>query len=419
MYKLKKIIKNNQKVLLLLIAGGCSSLFQWLFICTMTKMFDVAIVGIYSGAAAIITPIVTFANMSLRSMQVTDVNGLFDIKNAFAIKKIALLFAGIICCVIFGIKDEPFLIGVYSLQLLILSFKLVNMLSDGAYGYLIRNGMTLKYTISITVIHIGSFVLFLIGALFSHDIHISMILYALPYFIVFITYDLKNVGGKEVWKHRISKTDFKAIIHLCLPLAIVQTINTLYDSIPKLVLEANYGNSELGVFSAITYVSLTGGLVVTAITTGYATELAVLLKKERYRNFFIVVIKEILAVCIVCISFIALFAIWGEPILTLLYSRVFIKYKRVVLVLIIAMSLNFISRVLGTACTAAQYNNNQLVTAAVCVGFLAVLSFAFIPKYGIMAAAIVECGAYLLKILILSGVLGWNLIFRENNKLNM
>lgn len=67
-------------------------------------------------------------------------------------------------------------------------------------------------------------------------------------------------------------------------LAIVQTINTLYDSIPKLILEKYYGNTELGVFSAIAYISLAGGLVVTAITTGYATELALLLKKNKYNS---------------------------------------------------------------------------------------------------------------------------------------
>lgn len=418
MLKLEKIIKKNEKIFLLLVAGGCSSLFQWLFICVMTKIFDVEIVGIYSGAAAIITPIITFANLSLRSMQVTDVVGLFNIKNVFAVKKIAVLFSGIICCIIFSMRDDPFFIGVFSLQLLVLSFKLVNMLSDGAYGYLIRNSMTIKYTISIVVIHIASFLLFLIGAVVSQNIYISMVLYVVPYIVVFIGYDLKNVGGKAVWNYRISQKDFIHIFRLCLPLAIVQTVNTLYDSIPKLVLEANYGNSELGVFSAISYVSLTGGLVVTAITTGYATELAILLKREHYRSFFAVVIKEILVVCLVCVLFLLIFAIWGEPILTLLYSELFAKYIEVVLVLIIAMSLNFISRVLGTACTAAQFNNNQLVTASICVGSLAILSYLFIPKYGIMAAAIVECGAYLLKIIILSGVLGWNLVYKKNNKLN-
>lgn len=412
------LIKKNQKVLHLLIAGGSSSLFQWLTICAMTKVFGVEIVGIYSGAAAIITPIVTFANLSLRAMQVTDVDGLFNINNVFAVKKFTATIATIFSILLLLLNDS-FVLAFFVIQIFVLSSKIANMMSDVAYGYLIRYSELIKYTISIVLISGGSSLLFTVSGVLIRNVYLSMALYLVPYIAVFIMYDLPNVGGRKTWKTCVTKGDFINIIKLCLPLAVVQTINTLYDSIPKLFLESNFGNIELGVFSAISYVSLAGGLVVTAISTGYATDLAILIKKEKYRLVFFVLFKEIVAVAFVCAVFFLLFAVWGEPIITLLYTAEFVDYMDIILILIVAMSLNFISRLFGTACTAAHYNNSQMITAIVCVCVLAILSLILIPQYGIYAAAIVECCAYGLKIIILIAILFWNLVIHKNNKLSI
>lgn len=411
-----RLFKKNEKVILLLIAGGSSSLFQWLLICAMTKIFGVETVGVYSGAAAIITPIVTFANLSLRAMQVTDVDGFFNINNVFAVKKVTAILASVLSIVILIVRNS-FVLGFFIIQAFVLSSKIANMMSDAAYGYLIRYSKLIKYTVSIVLISAGSLILFTLTGLVFRNVYISMAFYTIPYVFVFLIYDLPNVGGVKAWKAQLSKDDFISIARLCLPLAIVQTINTLYDSVPKLVLESNFGNSELGIFSAIAYVSLAGGLVVTAISTGYATELALLIKKERYRVYFFVVLKEVAAVSVVCAVFYSVFVIWGAPIISLLYTAEFVNYMDVILLLIIAMSLNFISRIFGTACTAAHYNNNQLATALICVSVLSILSVLLIPRYGIQAAAIIECCAYGLKIVILIGVLIWNLVICKNNKL--
>lgn len=392
-----------KKLVLLFVAGACSSVFQWITISVMTKVFSTETVGIYSGAVAVITPIVTFADLSFRSMQVTDTEGRFKIGDVFIVKKVTALLGSIIIMICFLLKGYSK--GTLFIACAILISKIVHMFSDAAYGKLIRCGAVEKYALSVAMVYFLSSLFFSVTAVLSKSIYLSIALYTIPFILVLIFYDIRNVGGaKKLCQYSNDPSTYKYIVKMCLPLAIVQTINTLYDSIPKLFIEGSFGKGELGIFSATSYMSLAGGIVVTAITTAYATELAQMIKRSEKKKYVKTIGIEAGVIAAFCLILILALNLWGRPLVSFLYTAEYAEHTDVLIMLVVAMSFNFISRVMGTACTAARLNKQQLYVAITCVLFLFVTSMFFIPRYGMPVAAVLMSLTYILKSILLLGV---------------
>lgn len=101
-----------------------------------------------------------------------------------------------------------------------------------------------------------------------------------------------------------------------------------------------------------------------------------------------------------------------------IFSSNFNKYLDVILLLILAMSLSFTARVLGTACTSLHKNKEQLFIACLCIGILSVTSYFSIPTYQLKGAAYSMILAYGSKNFLLIIVLvSW--MIRNRNKGNL
>ena len=188
-------------------------------------------------------------------------------------------------------------------------------------------------------------------------------------------------------------------------MALVSSINVLYDSIPKYFIEYNLSIDALGIFAATSYISLIGGLLVSAITLTFVTNLSKVISRGDHKKFVKILALQELFVIAGCTLLFTILYFKGDKILQLVYTDEFVQYVDLVLLLIIAMSLNFTARVLGTACTSAHRNREQLIIALSCVTLLSICCYILIPQYALTGAAIAIMIAYSMKNILLICVL--------------
>jgi O-antigen/teichoic acid export membrane protein len=402
-----RISKSVQNSLWVIFANGLSSVFSWLLISIMAKQYDLDSLGIYSYAVALILPIITFAGLNLRAIQLTDVDNKYTLGDFFTIRVIGSLITAIVVIIISFLKG----LDLFSMiiVILVLLSRIFDLLSETAQNKFIRDGSYRKYGLSIIIRAVISVIVFMITSAITKNLITSLAAYTLTWGIVFLAFDCKYINIKGVLNGY--KPNLSTMIQLtlsCLPLAFVASINVLYDSLPKYFVEHYMTLEDLGVFSAISYVSLIGGLFVTGITVTFSTKLAQINKSGEIGKFIKIILVQEALVVFACVALLTAFYISGEKILQILYSKEFIHYIDVVMWLIAAMSFNFTSRVLGTACTSAQKNKEQLLTASICIITLAISCYFLIPTYNLIGAAISLMLAYVIKnILLIVVLLRW------------
>lgn len=408
-----KISRNIKNTVWVIFANGISSLFQFLLISVMTKRFGINSVGVYSSATALILPIITFVmGLNLNAIQLTDVENKYLLPDFFSVRIIGALFTSIIVVFLLIIRGFNYLTMTVTISLLLRSIS--ELFSEISTNEMIKTGSYSKYASSIIIRSIISFAMFVFISLLTNNFVLSIFSYSITWIILFFIIDFKNANVKSSFNnYRLKKSTILNLVVVSLPLAFVSSINVLYNSIPKYFIEYYISVEALGIFSATSYFSLIGGLFVTGITLTFSNYLAQIDKNGETKKFIKVILIQELLVILACIALFCVFYFAGDIILPILYSKEFVKYIDVILFLIVAMSFNFTSRVLGTACTSARKNKEQLATACICILVLTISSWVLIPKYKLIGASISMLLAYVVKNILLIRVLRNKFIYKN------
>jgi O-antigen/teichoic acid export membrane protein len=409
----RKKSNNIKNVIWVILTNGISSFFQFLLIINITKIFGVEAVGMYSSSTAIILPIITFfMGLNLMAIQLTDVDLKYNIADYFVVRFIGAIISAIIILLILFVKNQND--SMVIITLILLMRYISSLFSEISNNQMIKIGNYNKYAASIISRSVLSVSLFYISAIVTDSLIIGLIFYAIIWIAIFFIMDFKNVEVRKAFRdYTLSYSKTFNLIITCLPLAFVSTINVLYDSIPRYFIEYYIGLEALGIFSATLYFSLIGGLFVTGVTLTFANKLAMLYKDGNNKKFIkIVFIQEVLVIAF-CLMLLILFYVKGEMILELIFNAEFIEYLDVVLILLVAMSLNFMARVLGTAATAMGKNKNQLWIALLCILVLSASCWILIPQHQLIGAGVAVGITYFFKYLLLLIVISKNFIRKK------
>lgn len=396
--------KNFKNMFWVLLANGINSLSQWILISIVIKFFGVDSAGLYSSAAALILPIVTFLGLNLRAIQLTDIEDKYRLSDCFVIRMIGALCTFLLVIVLTLWKGYG--INAFLITLALLIRYISDLFSETAQSKLIKGGLFSKYCKSQIIRSTTSVFIFTLFAYWLGNLVICLTFYSLTWLAVFLFIDAKNVSLTEEFKdYKVNWRILSDLALVSLPLAFVSAVNVLYDTIPKYFIEYKVSINALGIFSATSYISLIGGLFVTAITLTFVTNLSEVFYKGNHRKFFRMVALQEFFVIVGCASLYLVLYLEGDKLLRLVYTDEFIQYLDLVLLLIIGMSLNFTSRVLGTACTSAHRNREQLIIALSCIALLSICCYILVPQYALTGAAIAIMIAYSMKNILLICVL--------------
>jgi len=376
---------------------------QWGMLVVLAKMGSPVMVGQFALGLAVTAPIIMFANLQLRAVQATDARHeyLFDDYLSLRLATTIAALAAIAGVVIFsGYRSETALV-----ILAVGVAKAFEAISDVFYGRLqqhermdrIAKSMIIKGPLSLLALGFGVYLTdsTLWGAvglavawalvLVSYDVRSGLTLKGRDAGVADVSAD----GGRRVaprprW---INKTSF-ALIKLSLPLGFVMLLISLNANIPRYFIEHYLGERELGIFAAIAYLMVAGGMVVNALGQSASPRLAKHYAAAEAKPFRHLLGKLIAISALLGLAGVAIVAVAGETILTMIYKPEYAQHLDVFLLLMVATGLGFSASFLGYAMTAARYFRVQAPLFAMVTAVSILTCLWLVPLYGLSGAAV-------------------------------
>lgn len=358
---------------------------KWLIIVLLAKLLSPTEVGIYSIAFALSAPITLFANMKLRSLYITDHKP--DYQNYIAVRKIMSAFAFIILLTVSFIFYADY---VYIIMLVGLS-KIFDLQSDMFYA-LPHKDKNMKLIGKLMILkHVLMLMFFSVCLVLTKDLGFSMLiqiciqilfLYIIEYRSINESYKLNS--NKEKYNSR----NITVILKLGLPLGLVQMVVSLNTSIPRYLLEFFEDPKTLGYFSAIAYIITIGNMLMNSITQNFIPYLTDRIQKKQYilfkKNVFIhlTVFSLFLGFSLILGS-----KLLGDVFLEVAYGKDYAAYTDVLILMSVAMAINFISWNLDTALLSMRYISIQPKISIFILILNLIVSYYFIKSVGIYGVA--------------------------------
>jgi len=384
------------------------ALYQWLVLAVLARFGSTKMLGEYTFALALISPIIIFFQLNLRAFIATDANDQYSIIEYIATRTftviISLLFI-IFISFFFSHSSEDALKIIF----LVAIFKSVESISDICYGVFQKQEIMSRIAFSVILKSIFGFLGMLFCILIYQNIIYGAGLLAISWLIILFFYDLRkiDISISEVFDVKFSIV--KKIIMTCLPLGIVVTLVNLRINIPIYFIERYYGVEEVGGFSVVSYFIVAGGLVVGSLSQAIAPKLAKGYFSEGIKVFSKMLLKlTFIAFCIGLLGIlISLF--FGRQILILLYGESFAELNILFFWLMLAGSVGYLSQFLGVALTVVREFKAQLYSSILGLIILIGMSVYFIPIFGREGAAIsilgVNVAVFLFNLLYLKSFL--------------
>jgi O-antigen/teichoic acid export membrane protein len=371
-----------------------NALAQWGVLVSLAKLGDPSMVGQYALALAIVSPVVLFSNLQLRSVQTTDVTGQFAFADYFGLRLITLLGACAVLVVILagaGYKRETALV-VVGVGL----GKCIDGISDIYYGLLQRYermdyiswSLLLRSPLSLSALAIAVFA--------TGHVYWGAMAQALVSLLVLYAYDVRIAdrllrsmpsAAQTPLRPRWVLPNLSRIAVTASPLGIVILLISLQVNVPRYFIEHGWGERGLGIFSALAYVSMAGNIVTDAIGQSATPRLAKLYASRdawRFRKLLLVLLG-IGAFGGCAGMLVAWFA--GTQVLSLLYRPEYAVHMDVFLILTASAGLAYIASFLGYGMTAARLFWSQLPISILSTLVTAVACFFLVPAHGLKGAA--------------------------------
>lgn len=344
-------------------------------------------VGRFSLGLAIGAPVMMLTNLQLRGVQATDARRQYRFGHYLALRLVMTTVAVAVIALIACLAGYPF--ETAAVVLIVGAAKASESLSDVYHGLLQQNermariakSLMIKGPISLiatawTLWATGSLVL-AAGAL------------AVAKTAVMVAYDTRSArtvahdGFAPSWEF----SRLLSLARLALPLGVVMMLISLNTNVPRYFLESGWGERELGFFSAMAYLQVAGTAVVGALGQSASPRLARFHAAGDHDAFKRLLVR----LCLIGIGLgaagVLVAALLGAPVLALLYRPDYAEHAGVLVWLMGAAGLGYVSSFFGYAMTAARRFAVQLPLFGLVVLVCSLSCALLVPAYGLYGAA--------------------------------
>lgn len=380
--------------------AGC----QWGILVVLAKLGTPEMVGQFALGLAITAPIFMFSSLQLRSVQATDTQGEYHFGDYLALRLLGVLLSLLVVGGVAGFSSYR-----WDTKLVLLAVglaKAFESISDVFYG-LFQQQERLDY-IAISMIVKGplsllalGLVLYWTGSVLGGTLALggawALILVAIDVYrgeqILAAGATLAGSqaplrrGCRQVWRLPWKPAALRRLAWLTLPLGFAMMLVSLNHNLPRYCIEHFLGERELGIFSAMAYIMVSGAMVVLALGQSASHKLAKYFHGGNRRAFCSLFGK--LIGCALCCGLlgIILAAVAGREILLLLYSYEYAARTEVFFLLMVAAAALYLVSSLNLALIALKYFRLQLLLLMLTSLTILLLSFTLIPGQGLSGAA--------------------------------
>jgi O-antigen/teichoic acid export membrane protein len=379
---------------------------QWAVVSALAKIGGPEQVGVYALIVAITGPLYAFFNMNLRSIQSTDIEEKYSVKQYRNFRFLTSFIALVVCGLtglVFDLEGEVFIfLGIYSLV------KYVESLSDLAYGQYQKAEKMGLVARSLILRGAGSLIAFSLVYYLFNSLLFSGCALLFLWGAVFVFYDAKIMFSSSKKERR--KNYFRELAIKAFPLGFAVFCNTLNLNIPRFLISELNGDRELGVYSAVSYFIVAGATIVNAVGQSATPRLARLYKENK--SEFIILQKKLFlgATGIGLLGFAVAFVV-GDILLSVVYTSDFAGNEWLFELVMLGGAFMYCSAIIGCGLTAMQYFNVQGVLSLLVVVLILTFGFPLVSAFGGVGGALSIVIAYAVKMLVAAYFL-----FREVSK---
>lgn len=361
------------------------TLSQWGILMILAKLGSPRMVGQFTLGLAITAPIILLTDLQLRSVLATDAEREVPYRDYVTLKRwmcAAACLLLILCAFIGGYP--PYTAGII---LMIGLSKMIESFCELNYGLFQREDKMNLIARSLISRGILSFTAIALLVWLKGNLLMAVAGLAASWLIVLLILDLKAARKFEKSAVVQNFTHMKKLFLKSLPLGFVMMMLSLNINIPRYILEKVVGTTSLGYFSAISYILMSGNLLVTALGQASSSRLAVYYSRGRYQEFAKLVQFLLMAGAAIGLAGLFIALTLGKLLLSVIYSQAYAEYQYLFSLLMFSAIFLYAGSFLGFALTAARKFTIQPVLASAWSAATFIASMLLIPKFGLNGAA--------------------------------
>lgn len=370
-----------------------SAASMYLLMVVLAKLATVATVGVFGVAQAVGLPVSMLLSLKLQQVQVTDAHREYDFGHYFALKIITSLVAAVTIAGI-GLACYPVDTAVVT-ALMGIGYGIIEV-REILMAVMQKAERMDRAAVSRTWMGLSALVLFAGFFWVTRSLAAGVIGLVLSRLIVIAFCDLpiargllaaspRNAGHTGLapcWEWRRLGT----LAWLSAPLGLVSGVGMLFISIPRLTLDKYCGTDAVGYYTAISALVSVGVVLEGAIGQTISPRLARYFAENR-RAFWWLLLKAVGVSVAFGLGGVALSAVAGRQILSLLYTPAYGEHHVLLIELALAGTLLFSFSTLNVGLVATRRFGVQLPVYGLAAMACGVASFVLVPRMGLHGAA--------------------------------
>ena len=382
--------------------AGC----QWGMIVALTKLGDAFMIGQFSLGLAIAVPVLMFTNLNLRTVQATDAHRIYSFAEYLRLRMLtttaALAMIGGI--VWFGNYER----GTALVILAVAAAKGIETLSDIHYGLFqlndrldqIARSMMLRGALSLIA---------LAGVLYlTRSVVWGCAAIALVWLAALLLFDMRNGRRFEVHPQSSGSSQW-TLLRVALPLGIVTTLSVLNFNMPRYFIHTQFGETQLGIFSALTYATVATSLVGDALGQSAIPRMSRAYAAGEMAEFRSLLLKLVAANVVVGLGGLVAAKAMGSTLLTLVYSHEYAIHANVFVWMMLAAAIHCVASAFTCAIAAARYFRIQVPLYGLVVGANALACVYWVPAAGLTGGAAATVVASVVQLVLGAAFMGYML----------
>jgi O-antigen/teichoic acid export membrane protein len=370
--------------------GAC----QWGMLVALARLGSPDMIGQFTLAFAVTTPIVSLANLQLRNVQATDAASRYAFADYLGLRLVTVVVSLVAIATI--AVTSGYRARLATVVLIVGVAKSFEAVGDILYGFLQRHEWMDRVGASVILRGVLSLIAVGSAVYLTHSVLWGVAALAVVWGAMLAGYDARSArvlatvlrqsdGMPTALRPRWHGATVRTLFWRALPLGLVSGLLSLNASIPPYVISHYLGGYDLGIFAAVASFERVQLIVVNAVGTAVSPRLARLYAGGDVVAFWTLLLKMVLLGAALGAGGILVALGGGAYLLRLVYGPAYVR-PELFLGLMVAVAIGNVGWILGYAMTAAGYFRVQLPLFLLITCIVAGASVTLVPVIGLGGA---------------------------------
>jgi O-antigen/teichoic acid export membrane protein len=364
------------------------ALSQWSVLVILARLAAPETVGRYAVGLAVCAPVLLLANLSLRTVQVTDARGEHRFADHLTLRLLTCAGALAVIAVTGAVIG-----GETGLVVLLVGIaKAVDALADVCFGLFQRHERLVHVAVSLIVNGLGTVTL--TGGIYavtgSLPWAVTGSIGASVLAVLCCLVPARALLARDITARAVAAARRESVVSLAriaLPLGIASALTSLSANLPLYAVHELLGTREAGIFAALAYVGLAATTVISAVGQAVLPGLSRLYANGDRAGLLWLLGRLVGGAAVAGALAVGAVVALGRPALALVYGAPYMEHATLLAWLVAATGIGAVAWFLDAAVSAARRFGDQLRTGFLVLAVVAAAALLLVPRFGLAGAA--------------------------------